>query len=171
MIVEGLENTVSVEFTRPANTDAYTAGDVVSNSTSASTLLEFANFFRPNSDGLIRGGYIIAARLTTNKKSISPRFRVHLFNASNPTRSADNAAHQEKYADISKRLGYFDLDAMLTPADTTNSDMSRAINMYLRVPVRPASGSRSLFVLLETLDGFTPDSGQKFMLTLTGDMN
>lgn len=171
MLVEGLGKIITVEFTRPANTDAYTAGDVVSNSTSASTLMEFSGFFRPNSDGVIRGAYIIGARLTTDKKSITPRFRVHLFNASNPTRSADNAAHQEKYADISKRLGYFDLPAMSTAADTTNSDMSRAIDIGLRMFVVPASGSTSLFALLETLDGFTPASGQKFTLALAEDMN
>ena len=158
---------VSVEFTRPSDTTAYTAGDVVSNSTSATTLLALANAVRVNAGS----GYIVRASLTTDKKSITPRFRIHLFNASDPTVAADNVAHKELYADAGKRLGYFDLPAMTTATDTTNSDMSRAVDNTLRHAVIAAAATRTLQALPEVLDAFTPASGQKFTLTLFIDCN
>lgn len=163
----GLLASVSVEFTRPSDTTAYAANDVVSDSTSASTLQNIANFARYNGGS----GHIVGARLTTDKKSITPRIRVHIFNASNPTVGVDNAAWRESYADNSKRIAFFDLPAMTTGADTTNSDMSRAIDMTLRIPFIAAAGSRSLYYLLETLDAFTPASAEKFTLTLFGDLD
>lgn len=158
---------VSAEVTRPANTTAYTAGDVVSESESASTLLVLTNAVRVNAGS----GYIVSARLNTDKKSITPRFRVHLYNASDPTRSVDNLAHQDKYADSAKRLGYFDLPAMTTATDTTNSDMSRSQDNALRHPIVAAAATRTIYALLETLDAFTPASGEKFTLTLAVDSN
>lgn len=157
---------VSAEFTRPADTTGYSAGDIVSNSTSATTLLTLTNALRVAGGS----GYIVRASLVTDKKSVTPRFRVHLFNASDPTVAADNANHKELYADASKRLGYFDLPAMTTATDAASSDMSRAIDNTLRHAVI-ASGSRNLYALLETLDAFTPASGEKFTLTLFVDCN
>lgn len=162
---------VSTEFTRPADTAIYTAGDVVSNSTSATTFMAFSSLGRVAAGS----GYIVRASLTTDKKSITPRFRVHLFNALNSALStavpADNVPLIEKYADASFRLGSFDLPAMATAADTTNSDMSRAMDNTLRHPVTFAAASQTLYAVLETLDAFTPASGQKFRLTLVLDAN
>lgn len=158
---------VAVEFTRPGDTTAYTANDVVSNSTVTSALNQVPNFARVNGGG----GYIVGARVSTDKKSITPRIRIHLFNASNPTVAADNAAWRDSYADASKRLGYFDMPAMSTGADATNSDMSRSLDMTLRVPFVAAAGTRSIYYLLETLDAFTPASGEKFTVTLYGDID
>ncbi len=158
----------SVTFTRPANVNAYTAGDVVSNSTGTTTLLEFTQFAR--GDGA--SGYITAAILTTNKKSIVPAFRLHLFNAADPTVVADNVAHKELYADIAKVAGQpIDLAAMTTPADAAGSDLSKIGDATLRVPFQCAEDSRSLFVLLETLTDFTPASGESFTLTLHADLD
>lgn len=157
----------STEFTRPADTTAYTAGDVVSNSTSGSTLISLANVVRVNAGT----GYIVRASVTTDKKSITPRIRVHLFNASDPTVAADNAAWRESYADASKRVGYFDLPAMTTGTDTTNSDMSRSMDNTIRFPIVAAAATTTIYALLETLDAFTPNSGQKFLLSLTMDCN
>jgi hypothetical protein len=158
---------VSTEFTRPADTTAYTAGDVVSDSTSATTPIALASAVRVNAGS----GYIVRASLTTDKKSITPRFRVHLFNASNPTVAADNVAYKEVYADASKRLGYFDLPAMTTATDTTSSDMSRSSDVTMRHAVVAAAATRTLYAVLEALDAFTPASGEKFTLTLFVDCN
>jgi hypothetical protein len=156
---------VSTEITRPADTTAYAANDVVSNNTTTTTLGTLTNCARVNAGS----GYIVGARLATDKKSITPRFRVHLFNASNPTVAADNVAHKSVYADLSKRIGTFDLAAMAT--DTTNSDVSAATDWTLRIPFVCAAASRDIFFFLETLDAFTPASGEKFTLVLLIDQN
>lgn len=157
---------VSAELTRPADTTAYAANDVVADSTSAPTLLSLTNAMRVSGGS----GYVVRVALTTDKKSITPRFRIHFFNASNPTIANDNAQHKELYADTGKRLGYVDLSAMTTAADSSGSDTSRAFDSTVRLPI-VASGSRTIYALLETLDSFTPASGEKFTLTVFVDNN
>lgn len=157
----------ATELTRPANTTAYTAGDVVSNDAATTTLLSFASFARVNAGS----GYIVGARLATDKKSITPRFRVHLYNASNPTVAADNAAHKTLYADLGKRIGSFDLPAMTTPVNTTDSTESITQDMTLRIPFFAAAATRTIYALLETLDDFSPANAQKFTLTLIGELD
>lgn len=157
---------VTVEFTRPNDTTAYAANDVVSDNTVTTTVQAMANLARIASGT----GYIVKARLSTDKKSVTPRIRVHLFSASDPTVSADNAQWQDKYADASKRLGYFDLPAMTTGADTSNSDMSRTFDLTLRIPAISAA-NKSIYWVLETLDAFTPAALEKFTLELTMDNN
>jgi hypothetical protein len=165
--VGGRGVSVAVEFVRPADTNAYAVNDVVSDSTSATTVQALANFARVNGGT----GYVTGARLTTDKKSVTARFRVHLFNASNPTVAADNVAMKRLYADESKYLGSFDLPAMSTPADTTNSTDSVAADLTIRVPFVAGGATRSIYYVLETLDAFTPASGQKFTLRLNGELD
>ena len=165
--VGGHIDTVAVEFTRENNATPYTAGDVVSSSAGTPVVLEIPLALR------IVGGsaYIVGCRVTFNVKSVTPRLRVHLFNASNPTIAGDNLAHKELYADAAKRLGYFDMDAMSTAADATNSDMARSINMDLRIPVMAAAATRSLWVAIETLDAVTLTAVSKVSITLSLDVN
>ncbi len=158
---------VSTEQTRPADTTAYTAGDVVSNSTSSTTLITMSNCARVNAGS----GYVTGARLITDKKSITPRLRVHLYNASNPNVAADNAAMDIRYADISKRIGHFDLPPMTTGADSTNSTSSQSSDLSIRVPFVCAGSDRNIYVILEALDAFTPANAEKFTLVLYCDQN
>jgi hypothetical protein len=160
--VGGRLASVSAEFTRPSDTTAYAVGDVVSDSTSATTLLVIVGCARVNQGS----GYITGARLITDKKSITPRIRVHVYNASNPTRAADNVAMDIRYADISKRIGAFDMPAMTTGTDTTNSTSSQAQDMTLRVPFVCAAATTTLYFLFEALDIFTPASAEKFTLVV-----
>lgn len=152
-------------FARPADTTAYAANDVVSNNTTTTTPITAAGVARVAGGS----GYIVAARLWTDKKSIVPRFRVHLFNAVNPTLSGDNLPYQNKYADVGKRIASFDLAAMSTPADTTNSDMSGITDFTLRIPF--VAVASDIYAVLETLDIFTPASAENFVLVLVVDQN
>lgn len=165
--VYGNLNSVAVEMTRVSDTNGYAANDAVNDSTSAPTIITVAGLVRDNQGT----AYIVGCRLTTDKKSITPRFRVHLYNASNPTIPNDNAGWQDRYADESKYLGYFDLPAMFTGADSTNSTSSYAQDMTLRHAIGAAASTRTIYALLETLDVFTPASAQKFTLRLWCDAN
>ena len=151
------------EFTRTTGITAYDANDAVL--PAAGGLVEIANV------GRIAGGsgYITEIRVSTDKKSITPRFRIHLFNASNPTISADGANWQDKYADVAKRIGYIDMPALSTPADTTNSDMSMAMDATIRLPF--ICVGTSLWYAIETLDAFTPADSEKFSLYLHVEQN
>jgi len=164
--IVGSSGRVSGTFTRPANTTAYTAGDVVSDNGTTTTLLEMSGVGRREGSS----GYITGAMIITDQKSITPRLQVKLYNASNPTVSADNAASRELYADVGKMAAIpFTLSAMSTATDTTNSTMSKSEDAMLRIPFQCASGTQSLYALVETLDAFTPTSGQSFTLVLFVD--
>lgn len=152
----------SVQFTRPNTTTAYDIGDVVSNNATTSVLMDFDVAARVDGGS----GYIVGIRVTTDKKSVVPSFRVHFFSQSNPTVSGDNLAYQDKYADIAKRLGWYDMPAMSTGTDTTNSDCSRAQDSTMRLPYVCAVGDRSVFVLLETLTAWTPAANERITVTL-----
>lgn len=160
-VVVGILNTVSQTWTRPNNADPYVANDVLG------ILLEFQNFARYAGGS----GYIVKARLSTNKKSLTPRIRIHLYSVGTATVAADNAQMKELFADRDKRLGYFDLPAMTTAADAGNSDMSRTFDLSLRIAFNCNASSRSLWALMEPLEGFTPDALQIWALTLVGDLN
>ena len=155
----------SVEITRGTSTTAYAANQTVLNA--AGTLSEITGVARINQGT----GYITGIRVTTNAKSLTPRFRLHFFNASNPTFAADYASWKDLYADISKRVGFYDLPAMVTAADVTNSDCSRTLDFTMRIPFNCAAATTSLFVGIETLDAFTPTNGQKITIVLNSELN
>lgn len=158
--------TVSVEKTRPANATPYTALDVVNESASAGTVWTFANLARINQGS----GYITKGRLVTDQKANTARFRVHLFHTAPAAVINDNAANAIIYADFTKKIGSFDLPAMTTE-DATASTGATAMRDDIRIPFNLDAGTRSVIAVLETLDAFTPASGQKFYLELTADNN
>lgn len=161
--VGGNTKRVTVEFTRTTGTTAYDANDAVLPATPA--LVELANVARVAGGS----GYITEIRLSTDKKSITPRFRIHFFNAPNPTISADGANWQDKYADVAKRVGYYDMPALNTAADTTNSDMSRTMDATMRLPF--VCVGTSLYYAIETLDAFTPANSEKFSISIYCELN
>jgi len=155
---------VSNEITLQASV-AYTAGDVVSNSSTTTTPLALAALMRVSGGT----GYIVGFKLTANVKSITPRIRIHFFNANTAAVSGDNLAYKELYADASKRLGYYDMPAMITAADTANSDMSRAIDFSMRIPIKAVA--QTIYAVFETLDAVTFGAGAKMTLTAWVDNN
>jgi hypothetical protein len=149
----------TASFTRPSNTTAYAALDVVSDSTSATTLMALAGAARAAG----RGGYVTKVRLVTDQKTNTARFRVWFYTASNPTVAADNSPYLLLWADRASRIGYVDLVPMATE-DATNSTAASALSTSARLAYQCASGDSALYAVLETLDAFTPASGQLFYL-------
>lgn len=164
--IGGKIDTIQVEFTRENNATPYSIGDIISSSAASPVVLELPLAFR------IVGGsaYIVGCRITFNVKSVVPRLRIHIFNASNPTIAGDNIQHKELYADAAKRLGFFEMDAMATAPDAASSNMSRTIKMDLRVPIA-AAATRSLWILIETLDAVILTALSKVSVTLSLDVN
>ena len=157
----------SGSFARPADTTAYAVGDMVANSTSAAGLVTLANVTR-TAGGT---GYITRATIVTDHKANPSSYRVHLFNNATVTISNDNAPFRELYADMAKKVGSFVLGPMSTPADTTNSTISRAEDNNLRVPFQCEAGSRDLHFALEILTANTPASGANITLRVASDTN
>lgn len=149
-----LQTTIKVEFTRPADTTAYIAKDVVG--TDPAAVITFPATVK-------RTGRIVKARLMTDKKDCAARFRLHLFREA-PTAIADNSPYLLLYANRDNRIGHIDFPQTQTE-DATNSTAANAMNDILDLPYNLAS--RIMSGVLMTLDAFNPASAQKFYLELT----
>lgn len=153
----------SVSFTRPADTTAYAANDAIADSTSAPTLLSFANC--ANADA--GQGYIVKTRLMTNQKTCTARFRLSFYHTT-PSPVNDNAPKPMLYANRDKLIGRIDLDPCNT--EGTTSDAAYVLSTAL-LPYVCAENSTSIYCILTTLDAFTPASAQQFYLEITCELS
>lgn len=163
--VGGLTAVSGTEISRPANTTAYTAGDVVSDNATTTTPigLQLAR---------IRGGggYITKVRLVTDQSTCVSVFRVWVYTINTMTVSADNAAMSLLYANKANRLGYIELPAMTTETGAGNDSASAMLDTP-RFAFKCASTSKYLYFILQTKTTWTPASGQKFYLEVTAEVN
>jgi len=146
----------TVAATRPANTTAYTALDVIGGTTAALSIFEFT--IAPNGGAPM---VILSASLRWDAAALpsgAAGTRLHLFNES-PTGIADNSAFNLIAADRDKYLGVIPLG---TPADL--GDTLYVEDDYIRKSI-VATGS-SIFGVAQTVIGFTPTSGAVLNWTL-----
>lgn len=149
LTVDGRAYRSVVTITRPSNTTAYTAGDVVGD-TSGSAILSLTA-------AGASGGYVIlqSVSLVFSDASVPSgmgAFRLHLYSAS-PTAIADNAAFDLLSADRANYMGYVDIS---TPQDFGSS-------LYAQVDypgrlIKLGTASTTLFAELETRGAYTPAS-------------
>jgi len=134
---------ITQTITRPDNTTAYTAADVVGNT---SSIIEFGR--------LSPGTHMIkGARLLYGENAIPggmAAYNLHLYDWS-PTNIADNAAWTLSEADSTHYLGKV---VLTLPVDLGAACFSKddSVNMTINV----ADNASSVFGLLETVGGYTP---------------
>jgi hypothetical protein len=155
LTVDGKAYRASVTITRPSNTTAYTAGDVIGD-TGGSAIITLPSI-GPS------GGYVLvqSVRLLIGNTSVPSgmgAFRLHLYTAS-PTAIADNAAFDLVSGEVANYAGYIDLP---TPQDLGSTLFTQAD--YCGTAVKLASASTSLFAELETRGAYTPASATVYNL-------
>jgi hypothetical protein len=153
----------SASFTRPSDTTAYAAYDSIADSTTAPTLLSFANC----ANAVGGQGYIVKARLLTNQKTCTARFRLSFYHTA-PSPVNDNAPKPMLYANKDKLIGRIDLDPCNT--EDTTSDAAYALSTTL-LPYVCAAADTTIYCILTTLDAFTPASAQQFFLEITCELS
>lgn len=151
------------EFTRPADTTVYTFGDVVG--TNAATYLTFANVTRLASSV----GYIIGVQVATDNWLCRQALRLHLYNVA-PTAIADNAVFEMEYTDKASYLGFIDLPACQSGPTSASGGATAVLNENFSYRI-VSDSSKQIFGMLESRDGSTPTSGQKFYVSLTLETN
>lgn len=139
--------TVSDSQTRPDNTTAYTAGDVVG--TDAATNLEFANVNSVSGGTVIITGVGIMFDVNAVPSGMSS-FRLHIY-TSEPTAIADNTAYNLPSADRDKYAGWIDIDVLTDIGDTIFARMNN-----VNFQVTPSA--RTLYGLVETRGAYTPSA-------------
>lgn len=154
-------------FTRPANTTAYTAGDMVANSATAGSVtpMQFTIARANDIPARIISGSIMKSG-TTNPPT-GAIFYLHLYSAA-PTVSAssgDNLAFQTTDKDIylgvmqgtTDRLFDDGFWGALTPVTR------------LTIPFAPATGTQIIYGLLEVRGALAPASGEVFTVKIEAE--
>jgi hypothetical protein len=162
MGVAGTAFRSAVTVTRPSNTTAYTAGDVIGIADSGTPANAGSAIITLSSIGP-SGGFVLlqSVRLLIGNSSVPAgmgAFRLHLYMES-PTAILDNAAFDLVAGDVGKYAGFIDLSA---PQDFGSIAVSQAD--YPGTLVKLATGSTSLFAQLETRGAYTPASGTLYDL-------
>jgi len=158
LTVDGKAYRSTVTITRPSNTTAYTAGDVVGD-TGGSAILTLSSI-GPS------GGYILiqSAALIFSDISVPSgmgAFRVHLFNAA-PTAVADNAQFDLTSGERAAYMGYIELNAP--------QDLGSTLYTQLDYPgrlIKLAAASTTLFAEIETRNAYTPVSASTVELRIS----
>lgn len=130
-------------ITRPANTTAYTAGDVVGGVITFDGAGPYASHALLTSVDL----RIQVAALPVGMTS----FRLHLYNATPPSAIADNAAWDLPTGDLAGYLGYVDMGS---PADMGGSLFCQVDQVNKHVLL--GSSQAALYGYLVTNGAFTP---------------
>lgn len=148
---------VAASLTRTADTNAYTANDVIGAATGSTAALTFANM-GPSGAVIM----ITCAQLEIDV-SAAPSgmtsFRLHLYNVTPPSALGDNAAWDLPSGDRASYLGYIELGAPVDLGSTLYVE-SLGINKQIKL-----SGT-SLFGYLVTIGAYTPSSAAVKKITL-----
>jgi hypothetical protein len=152
--IDGKAYRSTVSITRPSDTTAYTAGDVIGTNSSAIHTLSGIG----PSGGFVMVQSVALFIANTSVPAGMGAFRVHLYNSS-PTAIADNAAFDLVSGDRSAYVGFVDL---ATPQDLGSTIYTQTD--YAGRLVKLASGSTSLFAQIETRNAYTPSSGAVYEL-------
>jgi hypothetical protein len=146
----------TVSVTRTADTNAYTANDVIGAATGATAAIEFENLFTGGKLHRITGASMLIS--ATALISGEANYRLHLYNVTPPSALGDNAAFDIPSGDRSAYLGFIDLG---TPVDLGSSLFIKSEQAF---DVRPLT--TSLWAYPVTIGAYTPASSGVYRFTL-----
>lgn len=149
-----------LNLTRPANTSAYAAADLIGDKTSAPVLAAITASGMAQVSG--NGGRIRGITAYTDQTTCVAHLRVHLFNNSAITLMNDNDPFTLLNANRPYQVAMITLPPLVT--EGTGSNLAYAQDLTLDIPY--LCNTTNLYFMLETLDAFTPASGQNFYLKL-----
>lgn len=130
-------------ITRPADTTAYTAGDVVGGAFKLNGM--------PNTLADVIVTSTALAIHVTSVPSGMTSFRLHLYNAIPPSAIADNSAWDLPSGDRDSYLGYLDLGSPVDVGSTLYVQQDQ-VNKLFR------AGQEGLWAYLVSAGGYTPSS-------------
>jgi len=159
--VGGYAFTVSKEITRPADTNVYTANDVINTATSGSTMLNLASVARKNGGH----GYITGIEIFSDQPSETWQPKANLYNKARASVLNDNAAFALTYAQMTNPSW---ARAITLPPLSAYGSISHAVLDGLAIPFSCDINDDDLYFDLQTLTGFTPASGAKYTVRLSG---
>lgn len=167
-MVQEVRNTgriVGTNFTRPADTNAYAAGDVVNNSTSAPTVLTFARSTKGE-----HGFSILqtATIIDSANQATKPDLLLYLFDTT-VTADNDNAAFTPTDTELATLLHIiaFPASAWVSGDATSGAGGNCACNAQaLQLPIQTKASDNAIYGVLVANAAYTPVSGESFTIRL-----
>lgn len=183
----------TISITRPSDTTAYTIGDRIWTSTSATGITSAGSVFSNLGETMFGNGFIVKAIMTTaavvTGTPATGTYRLQLFTLSSGQTLAsgavvaDNSPLSFSFADSSKYIGFIDFATWTTGAGYSYSVVTGATISFQRGSIRneseqtgypgPTAGSLvnagTLIGILEARTAITPNSGQQFFISLTSN--
>lgn len=141
---------------RPNDTTAYTAGDAISDSTTAPTPISFAGVIPE--EGTQR--LVMHAILESDQAALAATIELHLFKSS-VTPTNDNAAFNLSYANSAERLGVISFYDWFNDGGVARSQSA----VDITPPVYATTGT-TVYGMLKAVGAFTPAAEQNFRATL-----
>lgn len=160
--VGGESAVAGASFSRPANTTAYSIGDLVADNVTAGSVTPITIAAARINAGT---GSIVRCRLSTNKTGLAGTevFRVHLFKNAPTVANGDNGVFLP--AGIAAiHLGYFEITL-----ESVFSDGAKGIAMPAvgsQIVFDAGAGTQNIFALIEARTTYTPASGETFTVAL-----
>lgn len=149
------------DFTRPANTTAYAAGDLVANSTTAGSVapLEFSL------NGVGRTGTVRRARIfKSTNTTTSASFALHLFEAAPTVGNGDNGALAVA-TNLSSWLGKLAIDMSSGAEAGASAGCAQVSGDFMIGVALPTAGQR-IYGLIEANAAYAPGSAEVFTVRL-----
>lgn len=159
--MSGANARVTSMMTRPADTTAYAAGDLVANSTTAGSVVPLT-FSLASTAGAC--GQIVKAKLYKQSASLTnASFRLHLFRALPSVTNGDNGILL-----MTGAAGY--MGSIPITCDMAFSDGSVGIGLPSDggpvMVFETSAGSTMVYGFLEAMAAYTPTSQEQFAVTL-----
>lgn len=161
--VGGRTRVISATLTRPADTAAYAAGDAVTNSTSAPSVITFDDCARvANGSGVIVG----VTMVDSANQSTPGVFELWLFDTAF-TADNDNSAFTPTDAECTTVVGIVPFALSYVGDATSGAGGNRVyIASNLNIPFQATGGGDSLYGAIVVRNAYTPVSGETFTARL-----
>jgi len=163
--VLGVIRVIAANFTRPADTTTYAAADVVSDSTSAPTIITFPRAAREKGGG----GIIQQAVLVTSANvSTKPDLELWLFDTA-PAVVNDNAAFAPSDAELQRLVGIIAFPTSSFKAGTATSGAGgNAVCdvQNIGMPIVCTRTENALYGMLVVRNAYVPVSSERFDIKL-----
>ena len=152
-----VKRSFSTTITRPGDTNAYTALDVIADVSATQKL--FSNVAL----GTNYGVQIVGVRISSSESNLAGTvFRIHFFKSA-PTFIADNAAMNLDNISLANFVGATTVVMGVAPLNKTGK------NDYTQIILNPTA--KDIYFILETVSGYTPSASATFTVTIDCELS
>ncbi len=157
------QKTVSASVTRPSDTTTYAAGDAVTNSTSAPSVMTFDAVARANAgNGVIIGAVLIDSA----NQTLKGQFELWLFDTTF-TPDNDNSAFTPTDAETETIIGVIPFNSWFVGDATSGAGGNAVCHVQgLSIPFTCGGAVDDIFGLIVVRNAYVPVSAEKFTVRL-----